>query len=68
MIYSDIVNNDLLLPEKKKYTKKDFYQLVNAGTIPKVARFICICSAVYYDTKYSVFFDSVKCKYLCNIL
>lgn len=68
MIYSDVIKNGLILPKKEIYTIRDFEKLVKAGTIPKVARFICICSAVYYDTKYSVFFDSVKCKYLCNIL
>jgi hypothetical protein len=68
MVYSDIVKNDLILPRKEKYTIKDFEKLVKAGTEPKQARFICICSAIFHDTKYSKVFNSLKMRVNCNIL
>lgn len=60
MVYSDILKNGLLLPQKSKYTKRDFKKLVKAGNAPKEARFICLCSAIYYGVEYSKFFNSLK--------
>ena len=68
MVYSDIVKNGLILSKKKKYTIKDFEKLVKAGTEPKQARFICICSAIFHSTEYSKSFNSLKMRIDCNIL
>lgn len=67
MVYSDITKSGEVLPKKEKYTKKDFIKLVNAGIPAKKARFICICSAVYHDTQYSDFFDSLECFAFCRM-
>lgn len=53
MTYRDIVNNGLILPYKAKYTMKDFKRLIDEGKEPKLARFICVCSAAYYNTECS---------------
>ena len=68
MIYSDVINGNLLLPKKTKYTKKDFDKLINTGVEPKKARFICISSAIYYEVAYSDFFNSLKLRNICNII
>lgn len=68
MVYSDFVKNGLILPKKEKYTIKDFEKLVKAGTEPKQARFICICSAIFHNTEYSRSFNSLKMRIDCNIL
>lgn len=68
MVYSDIVKNGLILPKKEKYTIKDFNNLVNSGTEPKQARFICVCSAIFHSTEYSKTFNSLKMRIDCNIL
>ena len=68
MVYSDVINNGLILPRKNKYTKKDFNILISAGTEPKEARFICICSAIYHNTEYSNFFNSSKTRFQCGLL
>ena len=68
MVYSDVVNEKKVLPKKAKYTKKDFNNLIKAGATAKNARFICICSAVYYDVEYSYFFNSLECYKLCRML
>lgn len=67
MVYSDVINNGLLLPKKDKYTKKDFDFLLKEGKKPKDARFICICSAIYYNTTYSEFFDKTKTRIFCGL-
>lgn len=53
MTYSEILDRNMILPYKAKYTKADFARLVQAGHAPKLARFICLCSAFYYDTSAS---------------
>lgn len=68
MVYSDILKNGLLLPQKSKYTKRDFEKLVKAGNAPKEARFICICSAIYHNSIYSGFFDSLELRVECKIV
>ena len=67
MVYSDILKNGLLLPQKSKYTKRDFENLVKAGNAPKEARFICLCSAIHYGVKYSEFFNSLKTRIYCGL-
>ena len=67
MVYSDVVTGGRLLPEKTKYTKKDFDELVSQGVPSKEARFICICSAVHYNTGYSKVFNSRKMLIACGI-
>lgn len=58
MIYSEVVKNGLILPKKSIYTIRDYNKLVKAGTAPKIARFICICSAVFHNVEYSKTFDN----------
>ena len=67
MVYSDIVNGKRLLPRKSKYTKRDYNKLVQSGVKPKEARFICICSAVYYDVSCSNAFHSLRMRVECGI-
>lgn len=67
MIYSDVVKNGLILPRKEIYTIRDFEKLVKAGTEPRQARFICICSAIFHDVEYSKTFDSLKMRVNCGI-
>lgn len=66
MIYSDVVKNGLILPKKSIYTIRDYSKLVKAGTAPKVARFICICSAVFHNVEYSKTFDKRNCNTRVN--
>ena len=67
-VYSDVVNNDLILPKKAKYTKKDYEKLLKQGFEKSVARFICVCSAIYHGTEYSRIFDTQKFRFECGIL
>ena len=53
MTYKTVVSSGWILPRKSKYTKIDFDKLVRGGHEPKVARFICLCSAVYHQTEAS---------------
>jgi hypothetical protein len=52
-VYSDVVNGGYILPKKDKYTMKDFETLVNDGWDRVSAKFIVMCSGIYYhyDTK-----------------
>lgn len=68
MVYSDVVKNGLILSKKEKYTKIDFERLVKAGYSAKDARFICVCSAIYHNSIYSSFFDSLKLRVECKII
>ena len=68
MVYSDVVNMGLILPYKEKYNKKDYEKLVDYGYTKKVARFICVCSAIYHDVKYSNYFNSKKLRYECGLI
>jgi len=47
-VYMDVVNGGHLLPEKKKYTLRDFKALVKEGYSQVDARWIVICSHLYY--------------------
>jgi len=67
MVYSEVVSSKKLLPKKSKYTKRDYDNLVKQGVKPNEARFICICSAVYYDVTYSKTFHSVRLRTECGI-
>ena len=58
MVYSDVIKNNLILPKKEKYTKRDFLNVLAHGFKSTEARFICIVSAVYHNTSYSKFFDN----------
>ena len=60
MIYKDVIERNLVLPKKAKYTKADRDKLIKEGFKISEARFICVCSAVYHDTEYSKFFDKEK--------
>lgn len=60
MVYSDVVNQNLILPKKQKYTLRDCKTLqINSlfqsgGTMSNnTARFIVQCSAVYHGAEYS---------------
>ena len=47
-VYTDVVNGGHLLPEKKKYTMKDFKALVKEGYSQVDARWVIICSHIYW--------------------
>jgi len=66
MIYSDVISNNwhTILPKKSKYTKRDidkvlieslFDSKLNAGNTfsKKQARFIVVCTSIFYDAEYS---------------
>lgn len=67
MTYSDVVAQKLILPKKNKYTLSDFKKLEDAGHMARVARFICICSAIYHNVPYSRSFDSYVFRVYCGI-
>ena len=47
MTYTDIINRGLILPEKPRYTMRDYNTLKKThGNI--TARFIVICSAIFH--------------------
>ena len=47
-VYSDVVNAGFILPYKRKYTMYDFKKLVRKGWSQVDARWIILCSEVYY--------------------
>ena len=62
MVYTQVVNSDLILPVKQKYTMRDVNKLVNDSLFHPVngrtltehdAIFIVKCSAIYHNTDYS---------------
>ena len=62
MVYSEVVNNGMIVPVKKKYTMRDVNKLVTDSLFNPVngktlsvhdAIFIIKCSAIYHDTDYS---------------
>lgn len=55
MIYSDIIKQGLILPKKQKYTKQDCKKLLQQGFSIKQAKFIVICSSIFYGTEASNF-------------
>jgi len=58
MIYSDVIKNNwhLLLPKKKKYTKTDIKKILKKINVSEqIARFIVLCTAIYYDTTCSIY-------------
>ena len=67
MTFSDVAQQGLILPKKKLYTVRDFKRLVEKGVLPKEARFICMCSAIYHSTNYSKSFNSVSMRIACGI-
>ncbi len=50
MTKKDVEENGWILPEKKKYTMRDFKKLYPQHSA-KIARFIIICSAVHWYFK-----------------
>ena len=66
MIYSDIINKNLILPYKKKYTIKDFNKLLCIHDW-EIARFIIICSVLFYENEHickctNIFYHKDKLK------
>jgi len=63
VVYNDVIENNyhLLLPKKKKYTKTDYKKLLKL--LPELEYkqifFIVKCTAIYHDTEYSKFFNSL---------
>lgn len=62
MVYTDIVNSNLILPVKDKYTMRDVKRLISESLFNPVngrtlteqdAVFIVKCSAIYHNTDYS---------------
>ncbi len=72
MTYTEVLNNNWhkLLPEKKKYTKRDMDDVliksllnnkINGGKTftYNQARFITICTAIFYNVPYSKSLEEV---------
>ena len=55
----DVLAKDLILPHKTRYTITDYKKLRKQGYSVNNARFICICSACYYDTEWAHSLDSL---------
>lgn len=49
MTYSDVIKKNLILPQKNKYTISDFKKLVKTGYTQLEARFILICTDIFYN-------------------
>ena len=47
-VYMDVVNGGHLMPKRKKYTMRDFKALVEEGYSQIDARWILICSNIWY--------------------
>ena len=47
-VYTHVINGGHLLPEKKKYTMRDFKNLVKEGYSQVDARWVLICSNIYW--------------------
>jgi hypothetical protein len=63
MIYSDVVNNDWILPKKEKYTMRDVNSVQidsltgkygNATLSEQESKFIVKCSSSFHETKCSI--------------
>lgn len=66
-IYSDVVKNNLILPKKRKYTIQDFRKLLAEGWNQIDARWIVLCSAVYWDAEPNKKMESAKFLTLCQL-
>ena len=62
MVYTQVVNNGMILPVKQKYTMRDVNRLVTESLFNPIegrtltehdAVFIVKCSAIYHNTDYS---------------
>ena len=60
MTMREVINNGLILPKKERYTISDFRKLLKSGNPVNVARFICICSAIYHETTWAKSLDSLE--------
>lgn len=62
--YSKVVQNEMILPFKEKFTLKDVNKVVK--NLPKLsietACFIVICSAIFHDVSYSGAITKLKAK------
>lgn len=58
MVYSDILKMGLIQPYKKNYGLDDFKKLVETGMSQLTARFILLCTVVYYN---------IDCKQECYL-
>ena len=63
-VYSDVVEGGFILPYKRKYTMKDFRELLTEWEQPD-ARWILLCSAVYHNTEITKKIETRKFLDLC---
>lgn len=66
-VYSDVVNNNLILPRKRKYTISDFRKLLAEGWSQIDARWIVLCSAVFWNAEPNKRLESAKFLDLCQM-
>ena len=66
-VYSDVVNNNLILPQKRKYTIRDFRKLLTEGWNQIDARWIVLCSAVYWGAEPNRKLESADFLKLCQV-
>lgn len=62
--YSKIVQNEMILPFKKKFTLKDVNKVLNNHPELSIetACFIVVCSAIFHDVSYSRAIVKLKAK------
>ena len=66
-VYSDVINSNLILPCKRKYTINDFRKLLAEGWSQIDARWIVMCSAVFWNADLSNQIGSAKFLDLCEL-
>lgn len=66
-VYSDVVNANLILPQKRKYTINDFRKLLKEGWSQLDARWIVLCSAVYWDAEPNKKLESSDFLKMCQV-
>lgn len=66
-VYSDVINAGLILPKKQKYTIRDFRKLLTEGWSQVDARWIILCSAVYWNTEPNKKLESANFLKLCQM-
>lgn len=66
-VYSDVVNANLILPQKRKYTITDFRKLLKEGWNQVDARWIVLCSAVYWDAEPNKKLESADFLKMCQV-
>lgn len=71
MTYKDVIEKELhkLLPQKRKYTKKDYLKLLKTNKNYNASElfFIVKCTAIFYEAEYSKFFNNKNNIYMTQL-